>query len=599
VAGLLPWPAAATPVRPLGADADDRPPCAADAPPPLPTGASPPAPGEERAAPPPTSATPPEEAPEEPDDADPQDDVAEDEARLEEEGVAAVAPALPALDDAQLTDLLARDPASLGPLSVGRPNCGALLQAVRVPPHPRWTLLHPYASYATQETIDALARAIDSVRSRFPDTPPLLLGDFSDRDGGRLGRHLSHQSGRDVDTGWYYQRGHAEWYRPATRATLDLDRTWALVRALIIETDVEFLFIDRSVQRLLYQHALEQGEERAWLDRIFQHPGDRPGTPIRHATGHRTHIHVRFYNPVAQELGRRAYPWLIAHQKIRPETRYVSIPVKRGEGLWQFARRNGTTIRAVKSANRLRSNNLRIGQRLLVPRRGGVGQPPPLRLPPRRLPPVDLVAQQLATPALPDLVATLAQASPPPLAADPVVTAADPVVTATDPVVTATDPVVTAADPVVTAEAPVATAEAPVVTAADPGPTDPPPPEEAEPPSAEPAKPTATAAKTKSTKPTATAAKAKSTKPATAQAKAKPATAPAKAKPATTQAKAKTKPTPPRARTQTYTVRPGDCPWTIARRLGLPVETVSKAAARRPGQLQPGQKLVLPLRPHP
>ncbi len=49
---------------------------------------------------------------------------------------------------------------------------------------------------------------------------------------------------------------------------------------------------------------------------------------------------------------------------------YVEVTVKRGDALEKIARANGTTVEAIKQANRLASDRLKIGQVLLVPLQG-------------------------------------------------------------------------------------------------------------------------------------------------------------------------------------------------------------------------------------
>ncbi len=70
-------------------------------------------------------------------------------------------------------------------------------------------------------------------------------------------------------------------------------------------------------QKLLYGYAAAIGEDKAWLDRVFRYRKGSSSAVIRYAadTGH---YHVRFYNPVAQELGRRVYPMLVQAKKIKP-----------------------------------------------------------------------------------------------------------------------------------------------------------------------------------------------------------------------------------------------------------------------------------------
>src|SRR5690606_22036938 len=113
----------------------------------------------------------------------------------------------------------------------------------------------------------------------------------------------SHQSGRDVDLGYFYKDKRA-WYRRATWQTLDVERTWTFVRALITKTDIDLLLIDYSIQSLLKKHALAIGEDEAWIHKLFHGSGDRPAI-IRHARGHATHIHARFFSPEAQRNAQR------------------------------------------------------------------------------------------------------------------------------------------------------------------------------------------------------------------------------------------------------------------------------------------------------
>jgi len=293
------------------------------------------------------------------------------------------------LSDAELRRRISRNPKGLDSMSVGYAYAGALFNGVRMPLSPRWTIRNRREAWGTQETVEFISAAVNAVHRAFPSkTPPLYIGDLSDSNGGQLNRHKSHQSGRDVDLGFYYRNPKAHWYTVANHRTLDRARTWALVRALLTETDVKLILINTSVQRLLFQHALRIGEDRTWLERVFQYPRRNRGAIIRHAPGHHTHIHVRFYNRQAQELGRRAYKHLLARKLIRPPTWYVKHRVRRGDSLNKLARRYRTSVRAIRRANGLRSNLIRAGRTYRIPRKGGVRvSRQPVRVPERREPP--------------------------------------------------------------------------------------------------------------------------------------------------------------------------------------------------------------------
>lgn len=206
-------------------------------------------------------------------------------------------------------------PIETGPksLSVGEAFGGALVDGIRMPEGQHWELVDPKRAWGTRETIAFLETAITTVAETCVPAHPLFIGHISNEDGGPLWPHRSHQSGRDVDLSFYY-RGEAliGWYQRANAYSLDEVSTWALLRAFITEADVEYIFIDRSVQRLLRRHALDVGEDPDWLATVFQVGSRDPSPIVRHASGHATHMHVRFYNRHAQRRGAQRFDELIA-----------------------------------------------------------------------------------------------------------------------------------------------------------------------------------------------------------------------------------------------------------------------------------------------
>lgn len=294
-------------------------------------------------------------------------------------------PDLAVMDAKQLAHIVQERPATLGSLSLGFPHNGKLLNPVQPEAGALFEIVAPDFCYGTQETVRYLETAVRAVHAAHPDTPPLHLGHISKPGGGYLSPHLSHQSGRDVDIGFYYKNKRA-WYRRATNDTLDVERTWTLVKAMITQTDVEFLFIDRWVQILLKNHAIKIGEDETWLAQIFKGSAERPAI-IRHAAGHATHIHARFFNPKAQENARLVYPHLLNEKIIEPVVVYHHHTVKKGETLGRLAKRYGTTVRAIQQANGIRGTNIIAKRSYKIPARGG---PAPvtghLEFPPRLIP---------------------------------------------------------------------------------------------------------------------------------------------------------------------------------------------------------------------
>jgi len=276
-----------------------------------------------------------------------------------------------------------RDPAALGPLSIGTPDAGLLLNPMRFPEGPFWTVRNPGETWGTDETIDCVVTAIEAVEARYPGSPRVVVGDISDPSGGRLNRHRSHQTGRDADIGFYYRRGEVDSFLTARKKDLDLPRTWGLVRALVTETDVDRIFVDRSLIAVLYAQAVAEGEDRGWLNDVFGRSGGKG--IIQHERRHKDHLHVRFYNPRAQENGRIVYPVLVETGAAPPPM--VKHRVRRGETLGSLARRYGTSVSAIRAANGLRSTRLRAGRSYTIPIRRMPPDEGPVVIPARRLPP--------------------------------------------------------------------------------------------------------------------------------------------------------------------------------------------------------------------
>jgi murein endopeptidase len=290
------------------------------------------------------------------------------------------------LSSAELDARLRKDIAALGSMSIGSAHGGVLVAGVQMPAGTSWELVSPTLSWGTRETVDALVHGFDSVAARFPDGPKAFVGNISAKSGGHLAPHVSHQSGRDADIGYYLREGH-RWYATANAVNLDRARTWHLVRTFIAESDVDLILIDTSIQRVLKAYALEIGEDPAWLDQVFQVGGKSSRPIIFHAKGHATHLHVRFYAPAARELGRRAYRTLLARRLIAPPTVFVSHTAKSGDSLSRLAVRYKVTADVIKKANGMRDDKLRVNTAYKIPQTGGIPAPERFTLPARRVPP--------------------------------------------------------------------------------------------------------------------------------------------------------------------------------------------------------------------
>lgn len=186
-------------------------------------------------------------------------------------------------------------------VSVGAPYHGRLEHAVRLHRHPAYVIRDRDKVWATEETARWIVDAFDELRRRFPDAPKVRVHDISNRRGGPMHGHRSHQSGRDVDIS-YYQRYCGDipcpmWHIPADQ--LDVAKQWALFEHWLRNDEVEDIFMDYGLQRPLYEYARDHGATPAELRRWFQYPNGRshPNGIIRHFPQHRDHFHVRFVCP--------------------------------------------------------------------------------------------------------------------------------------------------------------------------------------------------------------------------------------------------------------------------------------------------------------
>lgn len=206
----------------------------------------------------------------------------------------------------KLVLVLGEAPAITGSASLGTPTRGSLWGGVELGESADIERAggHPWG---TSSAVRSIERAAREARRCHPGSPRLRVGDLGREHGGWLRPHRSHQSGLDADIGYFY-RTPSVWYERATARNLDVARTWTLVRAFVEGGNVDTIFMDQSVQRLLKEHIRTLGSDaQASLD-LFAGPGRRSlaSTPqIRHAGGHASHFHVRFRDEDAVALGAR------------------------------------------------------------------------------------------------------------------------------------------------------------------------------------------------------------------------------------------------------------------------------------------------------
>lgn len=185
--------------------------------------------------------------------------------------------------------------------SIGQPWNGRLVNGEALPEGDGYRIRRPHRAYGAGHVVEHLQRAIAGVRAMY-DVHTLAIGDLSAPRGGKIGDHHSHQSGLDVDIGFYFHRvpdGYPDTF-VAANADLDLDANWALLTAFVrsaeLDTGVQMIFLDYGVQERLYKFAKKRGTPAADLAAIFQYPRgkDTLAGIVRHWPHHADHFHVRF-----------------------------------------------------------------------------------------------------------------------------------------------------------------------------------------------------------------------------------------------------------------------------------------------------------------
>ncbi len=172
---------------------------------------------------------------------------------------------------------------------------GVLKAGVQLPPGKNYHIKWASGAWGTAASIRSIQEAASRYK-RKSNGPDVNIGDISRKGGGPFPPHASHQHGRDVDVG-YVLKGQVAGgtrFRRANKNSLDAARTWALLKAFIDTGNVTYIFVDRSIQKLLHEHLKKNGVSDDLLDELFQYPRRRRHGTVQHWKGHRNHFHVRF-----------------------------------------------------------------------------------------------------------------------------------------------------------------------------------------------------------------------------------------------------------------------------------------------------------------
>ncbi len=230
-------------------------------------------------------------------------------------------------------------------ISVGAPNEGSLIGGVRLEPSESLKILPGHERrWGTAELVGMLQRSAERVAKRFPGSV-LHVGDLSQRGGGDVDGHRSHESGRDADVAFYVTdskgkprapgiaRGFDERGVSQGREDVRFDdrRNWALVEAWLTDPTarVHRIFVAEHLRKRLLDEARRRGVTAAVRARaesaLFEPKG----------LSHDDHFHVRIGCPDRQ-AGQCVE--FVTNERARPRA-----PAKRAASIARVRRRGGTT----------------------------------------------------------------------------------------------------------------------------------------------------------------------------------------------------------------------------------------------------------------
>lgn len=200
-----------------------------------------------------------------------------------------------------------KDKDDKAPSSIGAPNKGKLRGAVKLHASRALKIKDRATTWGLPELVKLLQRAAGKVAKKYPKSV-MLVGDLSQKQGGPMLGHNSHQTGRDADVGFYVSNSKG---KPAamtrfvafdaagkssqvTWAQFDDARNWALVEALLTDKDApaRHIFISNPLRLRLLAYASKKG-----VSKDLQTKAALAMMSPRDADVHDDHFHVRIHCP--------------------------------------------------------------------------------------------------------------------------------------------------------------------------------------------------------------------------------------------------------------------------------------------------------------
>lgn len=150
--------------------------------------------------------------------------------------------------------------------------------------------------YGTVEMNSVISDAVDFVRQEIPEAELIQVGDIANKEGGKCAEHASHQNGLDADIVYLTKSGKLQsqnapyWEEDFVKsakvsANFHVERNFKLFKYLVIEKQVDRIFVDAAIKKLFCEYAksnnLKDAESQETLRRL------------RVEKLHSTHFHMR------------------------------------------------------------------------------------------------------------------------------------------------------------------------------------------------------------------------------------------------------------------------------------------------------------------
>lgn len=160
-------------------------------------------------------------------------------------------------------------------------------------------------NFGSLDLISVIEAAAKELHRDIPATEVVQIGDISDKDGGRLGGHGSHQNGLDADV-VYFRKDHRVMpitgsspgstgfdedfvdRKGALVANFDVDANWRMIQILVSTGRIDRIFADQHIKKAFCEYAVAKGMREEWGETLRK---------LRHWPNHQDHMHVRLTCP--------------------------------------------------------------------------------------------------------------------------------------------------------------------------------------------------------------------------------------------------------------------------------------------------------------